>query len=84
MHNADCKISITEETDKSKEFVIIKIVDNGSGVAEEVLNNISEIPKSNHGLGLPIAYKIILAHGGGFQAENSNGFCVTLKLPYNF
>ncbi len=84
VHNEDCRISIMEKTDKPNNFVIIKISDNGSGVPVEILNNISEIPKTNHGLGLPIAYKIILAHGGEFKAENNNGFCVVLKLPYDF
>lgn len=46
----------------------------------EVLKNISEIPKSAHGMGLPMAYKIITVHGGKFTAENKGGFVVNIEL----
>lgn len=61
--------------------VHILIADNGIGVPERVLEKIAEIPKSAHGLGLPMAYKIIAVHGGSLSAKNENGFSVHIELP---
>ena len=74
-----CNINISEYVKDNE--VYIKICDDGSGVPDEVLKNIAIIPKSAHGLGLPMAYKIISVHGGKMSAENDDGFCVTIKLP---
>lgn len=80
VHNKrGCKIKISEYTNVSS--VIIAITDNGSGVNDEVLENIDKIPKSAHGLGLPMAYRIVCAHGGRFTAANNNGFSVKIELP---
>lgn len=79
-HNENgCKIDITEYADKDK--VYIKISDNGKGVGEEVIKNIDIIPKTAHGLGLPMAYRIIYVHGGKMTALNNNGFTVKIELP---
>lgn len=61
--------------------VYIEITDNGCGVPDEVLAHIAEIPKTAHGLGLPMAYKIIGVHGGKFEAANNHGFSVLISLP---
>lgn len=79
-HNKNgCKISISEYSDSGA--VYLNISDNGSGVPNTVLENISEIPKTAHGIGLPMAYKIIRVHGGRFTAENNNGFTAKIELP---
>lgn len=79
-HNPEgCNIIITLQ--KNKNYVQILIADNGKGVPAQVLETISEIPKSAHGLGLPMAYKIIHVHGGTFNAQNENGFIITINLP---
>ncbi|MDO5397797.1 MAG: HAMP domain-containing sensor histidine kinase [bacterium] len=79
-HNKNgCKISISEYSDSGA--VYLNISDNGIGVPNTVLENISEIPKTSHGIGLPMAYKIIRVHGGRFKAENNNGFAVKIELP---
>lgn len=79
-HNkSGCKINISEGT--ANGTVYLNISDNGKGVSDEVIANISEIPKSPHGLGLPMAYKIIYIHGGKFTALNDNGFTVKIELP---
>ncbi len=80
VHNESCKVTITERIIKSDNLVEIEIRDNGTGVEKEVIDNIGIIPKTAHGLGLPVAYRIITAHGGNFIAENDNGFCVTIIL----
>ena len=61
--------------------VCLDITDNGAGVPQEVLENLSKLPKSVHGLGLPMAYRIVYAHGGSFQALNEAGFTVKIRLP---
>ena len=79
-HNpGGCSIFIKQYSDNGR--VLIEISDNGSGVPEDVLNNIEEIPKSAHGLGLPMAYRIIRVHGGNFSALNYNGFRIKIALP---
>lgn len=78
-HNeSGCKISIFEVAEKEK--VKITIRDNGKGVDEETIANITDIPKSEHGLGLPMAYRIITAHGGKFTTKNDNGFCAEIEI----
>ncbi len=79
-HNPQgCRIALTAE--QSGSDVLITIADNGCGAPEETLANMREIPKSSHGLGLPMAYKIINAHGGSLTAENHNGLVITITLP---
>ena len=79
-HNSGgCKICISEYTEGGT--VILTIADNGKGVSDEVIENIGEIPKSAHGLGLPMAYRIVRVHGGRLTAINDNGFTVKIELP---
>ena len=79
-HNKNgCNITIQSFTNDNAATIVLS--DDGCGVPESVLDNISEIPKSAHGLGLPMAYKIISVHGGKMTARNENGFIVTIQLP---
>lgn len=86
LHNKNgCRILISTDTSSTAAF--ITIADNGSGVPQTVLEKIEEFPKTAHepemvhGLGLPLAYRIIAVHGGKMTAENKNGFVVTIELP---
>lgn len=80
VHNKDgCKIRLTQYEQGGA--ACIDIQDNGKGVHPEVLENLSRIPKSVHGLGLPMAYKIVKAHGGEFIAENVSGLRIRIRLP---
>ena len=80
VHNEDgCTINIYEYTDNGN--VYIKITDNGSGISEDIINNISVIPKSAHGLGLPMAYKIINVHGGKMSIKNDLGLSIWISFP---
>ncbi len=74
-----CKIRITQYAERG--MVIMEIADNGKGLPREVTDNISLIPKSSHGLGLPMAYRIIKTHGGEFSIENNQGVKIQMKLP---
>lgn len=79
-HNENgCRIHIQEDIYENNVRIII--ADNGSGVPDSVLDNIAEIPKTTHGIGLPMAYRIIKVHGGSFDAYNDNGFKVVMTLP---
>ena len=71
-----------------KNYLVIKVKDNGSGMEKETLENVF-IPfysKKNDGtgLGMPIAKKIIEAHQGDIfiDSEPNIGTEVTIKLPY--
>lgn len=80
MHNKGaCTIDILEY--RSGNDVFVRISDNGRGVSENVLQNINKMPKSGHGMGLPMAYKIFRVHGGQMTAENNGGFSVLIQLP---
>jgi two-component system C4-dicarboxylate transport sensor histidine kinase DctB len=79
-HNPEgCIIRISERADSAS--VYLEIADNGCGVPQEVLAHIGDMPKSAHGLGLPLAYRIIRVHGGKFAAANDDGFVVRIELP---
>lgn len=79
-HNSpECKIRIAEYSEGGT--VILIIADNGKGVSDEVIENIDQIPKSAHGLGLPMAYRIVRVHGGRLTAINDKGVTVKIELP---
>lgn len=80
LHNPDgCSIQISEYAENGGIF--ITIADNGCGAPDEVIAYMEKMPKTAHGLGLPMAYKIIHVHGGSMHAWNSGGFRVDIKLP---
>lgn len=61
--------------------VFIQVNDDGTGVPQSVLKGIYAMPKRAHGLGLPMVYRIVQAHGGQFVARNDHGFKAELRLP---
>lgn len=80
LHNPEgCRIRVAQY--ERNNLVCIEIQDDGCGVPPEVLENIRQIPRSTHGMGLPMAYRIIQVHGGSFTAENDNGFRIRIELP---
>lgn len=79
-HNKDgCTIQIKEYEKGGN--IVIEIRDNGTGVPDSVLENIDKIPKTTHGIGLPMAYRIVSVHGGRFESYNDNGFCIMMTFP---
>lgn len=72
---------ITVSASLQAECISVVIADNGRGVPDRVLKNLDTLPGTAHGFGLPMACKIIRAHGGTFRAENRDGFVVTMELP---
>ena len=78
---AEGKIEITlekvkKEDDNKKDFVSVKIKDNGKGIDEEILPHLFEkfVTKSEKGtgLGLYITKNIIEAHSGKIWVETNN------------
>ena len=78
---------------KDASDVVIKIEDNGIGVADEMLSKIFDVfyrgdearnnPSAGSGLGLAISSKIIGRFGGSVRAENvpSGGLAIIITLP---
>jgi nitrogen-specific signal transduction histidine kinase len=64
----------------------LAIVDNGPGIAPEVLDNVFSpfctTKAQGLGLGLPVAQRIILDHGGRLELDSGTlGLCVNVTLP---
>ncbi|HET8793810.1 MAG TPA: HAMP domain-containing sensor histidine kinase [Nitrososphaeraceae archaeon] len=67
---------VRKEDDNEKEFVLVKIKDNGIGIDKEILPHLFEkfVTKSEKGtgLGLYISKSIVEAHGGKIWVETNN------------
>ena len=61
--------------------VFIQVNDTGNGIPQAALKGIYTMPKTPHGLGLPMVFRIVQAHGGQFLANNDHGFKTELRLP---
>ncbi|MFH1327892.1 MAG: PAS domain S-box protein, partial [Candidatus Bathyarchaeota archaeon] len=74
-------------TNKTGNFVEVKIKDTGVGIAEENLEKIFDpfftTKSKGSGLGLPSAKKIVEAHNGTIHVESKEGegTIVTIQLP---
>ena len=81
-HNLQGKISV--EIVKNNEYIVIKMLDNGSGFND--IKNITKpyytTKKDGTGLGLPIVSKIINEHNGDINfLKNPNGAQIEISLP---
>ena len=81
-HNLQGKISL--EIVKNNEYIVIKMLDNGSGFND--IKNITKpyytTKKDGTGLGLPIVSKIINEHKGEIAfLKNPNGAEIEISLP---
>ncbi len=80
VHNpGGCDIWISEGRQGGE--AVVTIADNGRGAPTEALERLNEIPRSDHGLGLPMALKIVRAHGGEMEVRNDNGLKIKITLP---
>ena len=80
------------ETGEEDAMLKITVLDTGTGVAESELKLIFEPffrgnsfgnSADGHGLGLAIARRVIVAHGGNIHASNraTGGLCVEMTIP---
>jgi signal transduction histidine kinase len=75
------------EAHSSKDRVRVVIADSGSGISpdrmEKIFNYYYTTKENGVGLGLPIAHRIIEAHGGQLEVESQvgSGTRVTITLP---
>ena len=80
---------IVVKTMSTHEYIEIKISDNGSGIAQEHLEQLfnpfftTKPEGEGTGLGLSITFNIIEEHGGSINVESEVGVgtCFTIKLP---
>lgn len=81
--------TLTVRTRREDEYLCVCIIDNGSGIPADVLPHIFEPFYTTKpvgegtGLGLDIARRIVLSHGGRVQVKSEPGnteFCVWLPL----
>lgn len=83
------KGEISIKTSYNKNYVIIKIKDNGCGIPEENIEKIfdpfftTKEPGKGTGLGLSISHDIIKRHGGNIVAKSivGKGTIFTVSLP---
>lgn len=90
-------ISVDLICDREAGVFEVRVADRGPGVTSEALERMFEpfvrlgnsVPHSvapgGFGLGLAIARRAVMAHGGTIRAENSlpQGLCVVIRLPFD-
>jgi len=80
------KGNIDIEIDDNKDYIVIRIKDNGTGItdAKKAMTPYFTTKKTGTGLGLPIVTKIINEHSGNFSIKNQtdkSGVLITISLP---
>ena len=80
------KGNIDIEIAANNDYIIIRIIDNGTGItdAKKAMTPYFTTKNTGTGLGLPIVTKIINEHSGNFLIRNrqdKNGALVTITLP---
>ena len=83
--NENIKIAILVEMDREKEYLIIRISDNGVGYSEELLQQNWEQKIEDGHIGLINIYqrlKLIYDNKAEIKLMNDNGAVVIVKLPY--
>jgi signal transduction histidine kinase len=71
--------SVTVSTKKLSDKIEIRVVDNGNGIPQKVLDKIfqpfftTKPAGQGTGLGLSLAYDTIKAHGGEIKVESKEG-----------
>lgn len=80
--------TVSVEIQTEPQRMLIRVRDSGSGIAAEDLPRVFErfqkgVGSRGSGLGLPIARKLVLAHGGdiGIESAPGQGTEVTISLP---
>ena len=80
-------IKVMLEYERANETVIIKVIDQGRGIAEEDMIRLGEpfytSKSSGNGLGLMVSQRIIATHKGtmNITSKLGEGTCVEIRLP---
>jgi signal transduction histidine kinase len=78
------QITVTTLFDKNRDAVVLKINDNGGGIADNHIKKIFQpyfTSKKNHkGLGLTIAKRVVDLHRGTLQVESAKGKGTTIVI----
>ncbi|MFY0607044.1 MAG: PAS domain S-box protein [Cyclobacteriaceae bacterium] len=88
IHSIESEGKITIATSREADDIIITISDNGSGIKEEDLLQITDPffttkqPGEGTGLGLSIAYNIIQAHRGELAFSSELGKGTTVRISF--
>ena len=83
---ANFKGNIDIEIDDNNDYIVIRIIDNGTGItdAKKAMTPYFTTKKTGTGLGLPIVTKIINEHNGNFSIKSkkdNKGTIVVITLP---
>lgn len=87
--NRSCSVRITAGLDRSGSRIIVRVEDQGTGMSDEVMAQISEpffttkAESGGTGLGLSISSSIVEKHGGRlrFASNKGSGTTVSIDLP---
>ena len=77
------KGNIDIEIDDNNDYIIIRLIDNGTGItdAKKAMTPYFTTKKTGTGLGIPIVTKIINEHSGNFTIKNrKNGTGTVIKI----
>jgi two-component system, NtrC family, sensor kinase len=80
-------LEVDIKTMSQSDQVVIRVVDNGPGIPDEIINKVfdpfftTREVGSGMGLGLTLAYDIIVSHGGTIEVQGRNGTTVEVRLP---
>ena len=84
--NPNFKGNIDIEINDNNDYIIIRLIDNGTGIsdAKKAMTPYFTTKKTGTGLGLPIVTKIINEHSGDFLIKNKkdgNGVNIEISFP---
>ncbi len=87
--DSEHRVKIKSDTDVTKKFLLIQVIDQGVGIKEEDLLNVTDpffttrLEMGGTGLGLSISSTIIENHHGSidFKSPKQAGTQVTIQLP---
>lgn len=78
--------AVTVELDRAQAHAVIRVVDSGCGMTEEIRRHLFEpyftTRPDGHGLGLAFVLNVVTAHRGRIDVESGGGFTAfTVELP---
>jgi len=82
--NEDKRIVVKLDKSETNSTAIIKVIDNGPGIDQELLPKLFKerftTKEKGHGIGLMSVAKIVQAHGGDIKADSETGKGTTFEI----